>query len=282
MNEKDYYQTIGVNRSDSPKKIKEAYRKLAFQYHPDRNKDDPAAAEKMKEINEAYATLSDTKKRAEYDRFRDLYGSSGYDRFRQAYSQQDIFRGSDIGQIFDEFARTFGFRSSEDIFKQFYGQGYQTFEFRRPGFYSRGFMFTGMPGRNTGDGSQKVNSSQHLSYLDGLQSQGLPGKLIKFFLGKVLGVQLPERGRNWEDTVAVTPQQAVQGIEIEYHYKKWGKPKNLMVKVPAGTRNGQRIKLRGMGGTGKGGGGAGDLYLKVIVKTPPLGSIRAWLKRTGF
>ena len=277
MNEKDYYHTLGVNRNDSPQKIKAAYRKLAFQYHPDRNKDDPAAAEKMKEINEAYATLSNPSKRAEYDRFRDLYGSSAYDRFRQTHSQQDIFRGSDIGQIFDEFARAFGYRGSDDIFREFYGSGYRTFEFGN----ARGFVFTGRPGRNSGNGSKQYSSPQ-LPYLEGALFQGVPGKLIKFFVKKLLGIQLPERGGNWEDVVVVTPQQAARGIEIEYPYQKWGKPKNLMVKVPAGTKNGQRIKLRGMGGGGKGGAEAGDLYLKIRIKASLKERTRAWLKRTGF
>ena len=63
MAQRDYYEILGLDRDASPHKIKEAYRKLAFQYHPDRNKGNPAALEKMKEINEAYAVLSDPEKR---------------------------------------------------------------------------------------------------------------------------------------------------------------------------------------------------------------------------
>ena len=80
-NQKDYYQVLGVDHNASPQKIKEAYRKLAFQYHPDRNKENPSAVEKMKEINEAYAVLSDPKKKSDYDTFHDQYGPYGYDRF---------------------------------------------------------------------------------------------------------------------------------------------------------------------------------------------------------
>jgi hypothetical protein len=109
MNQKDYYQILGIDRNASLQQIKEAYRRLAFQYHPDRNKGDPHATEKMKEINEAYAALSDAGKRREYDALKERYGPFAYDHFRQAHSLEDIFRGSDIDQIFQEFARIFGF-----------------------------------------------------------------------------------------------------------------------------------------------------------------------------
>ena len=65
--DRDYYQILGVSEDASQEQIKAAYRRLAFQYHPDRNKEDTAAAEKMKEINEAYAILSNQAKRKEYD-----------------------------------------------------------------------------------------------------------------------------------------------------------------------------------------------------------------------
>jgi DnaJ-class molecular chaperone len=64
----DYYQILDVDQKASSKQIKAAYRKLAFKYHPDRNSKNPAASEKMKGVNEAYAVLSDTAKRREYDK----------------------------------------------------------------------------------------------------------------------------------------------------------------------------------------------------------------------
>ncbi len=156
---KDYYEMLGVPRDASEEQIKKAFRKLAFQYHPDHNRE-PGAEDKFKEINEAYATLSDARKRREYDALREQYGPSAYDRFRQTHSPEDIFRGSDIDQVLGEFARMFGFRSSEEIFRDFYGSGYQTFEFRKPGLFARGFVFFGPSGRGYRTGEKQVYSGQ--------------------------------------------------------------------------------------------------------------------------
>ena len=131
-NHKDYYEELGVDTNASQQEIKEAYRKMAFQYHPDRNKDDPAASDKMKALNEAYAILSDTAKRSEYDLLRMRYGSSAYEQYRQAHSQEDIFKGSDIEQIFQEFSRSFGFRNADEVFRGFYGPGFQGHEYHQP------------------------------------------------------------------------------------------------------------------------------------------------------
>ena len=131
MQQKDYYEILGVPANASSKNIKEAYRTLAFEYHPDRNKDNAVAAEKMKRINEAYAVLSNQKKRSEYDTLKEQFGSSATGHYRQSHSQQDIFRGSDVHQIFEEMARSFGFRGVDDIFKDFYGPGYRSFEFKQ-------------------------------------------------------------------------------------------------------------------------------------------------------
>ena len=127
MEQKDYYEALGIDKSATAKEIKEAYRRLAFQYHPDKNPGDPAAVERMKGINEAYAVLSDPVKKERYDSLKDSYGDSAYNRFRQGYSEQDIFRDSDINQVFEEFSRSFGFRNFEDVFREVYGPGYRTF-----------------------------------------------------------------------------------------------------------------------------------------------------------
>lgn len=262
MTSQDYYAILGIDSRSEPQQIKAAYRNLAFQYHPDRNPADTTAAEKMKAINEAYAVLSHSHKRKAYDRLREQFGPSAYQQFRQSYSEQDIFKGSDIHQIFEEMARAFGLRGGDDIFKEFYGQGYRSFEFKRPGFSARGFIFSGR--RNRPGSSRKQ-----------IAAQGYLGRLSKFLLEKISGVTLPEKGRDHQDNIQITPEMARQGGPYAYFFKE--KSKKLVVKVPAGIKNGQRIRLAGMGADGKGGASAGDLYLAVRIRKPVLQKLKDYL-----
>ncbi|MCP4149585.1 MAG: J domain-containing protein [bacterium] len=107
----DYYKLLGVDKKASKDEIKKSFRKLALKYHPDQNKDNKAAEDKFKKINEAYAVLSDDEKRKQYD----MFGAEG---FSQRYSQEDIFRGFDMGSIFSEFGMGGG-----DIFSNLFGGG---------------------------------------------------------------------------------------------------------------------------------------------------------------
>jgi curved DNA-binding protein len=269
MNGKDYYQTLGVDREASQQRIKEAYRRLAFRYHPDRNMGDAGATQRMMEINEAYAALSDAGKRREYDSLRDRYGASAYDRFRQTHTAEDIFRGSDVDQVFEELARMFGFRSSDEVFREFYGPAFRSFAFRSSGMSGRGFVFFGgapMGGyRAPGDQAQAVGDSPGVP---AFRFSGILGRLIRFTLSRTLGLQFPERGKDWKDVVAVSQEQAEKGQEVAYSYRKRGKPRNLMVRIPPGIKDGQSIRLSGMGAPGKGGGEPGDLYLRIRIKIP--------------
>jgi DnaJ-class molecular chaperone len=274
MNQKDYYQILEVEKEVSPQKIKEAYRRLAFQYHPDRNtcppagrEENPLAVEKMKEINEAYAVLSDPKKRSDYDTFHEQYGPYGYDRFKQRYSEQDIFRGSDINQIFEEMARTFGFRSFEEVFRESYGQGVNTFEFQRPGVSGKGFIFFG-----PGFGKNKQQGIPVSSEI----FPGFLGKIIQYLLKKTFGMREPQRGKDLGDVIYLDPRQALEGAKGKYLHRK--RSKELIVTVPPGMKEGQKIRLKGMGAPGKDSGESGDLYLKVKIKKPLLEKVRGLLK----
>ncbi len=259
MTQKDYYQILGVDKNAGSKQIKGAYRQMAFKYHPDRNKENKEASKKMKYVNEAYAVLSDQGKRREYDALRQQFGSSAYNRFRKNYSEQDIFSGSDINHVFEEMAKAFGFRSFDDIFREFYGKEYRTFEFKRPGFFAGGFVFLGPLRRGRYDRSRP-------------SLKGKLGKLPRFVLEKIGGFELPKNGSDLNDVINLSPPQAQQGGPYAYFFKK--KSKKLVVKIPPGVRDGQRIRLAGMGEDGKGGGRPGDLYLKVKIHKPLIQKIK--------
>jgi DnaJ-class molecular chaperone len=271
--EKDYYQILGINKGASQQEIRKAYRKLAFQYHPDRNKGDPTATERMKEVNETYATLSDPVKKREYDALRQQYGPFAYQRFRESHSEEDIFRGSDINQIFEEFARAFGFRRSDEIFRDFYGSGYRTFEFKSPGFFGRGFIFLGHYGRGYRDSREQLYK---VSSFPTFPFTGILGKLAKYILGKKWGIEWPERGKDWNEVIWLTPEEIQKG-EVKYCHRR--KSKDLMVKIPPGIKDGQQIRLKGMGAPGKGGGESGDLYLEIRIRATLSQKIKNFFKQ---
>ena len=250
MEQKDYYHILGLEKDASEKQIRDAYRRLALLNHPDRNKDNPAAAERMKEINESYAVLSDPRKRKEYDALRETYGSAAYNHFRQTHTDQEIFKGSDIQQIFEELSRAFGFRSFDDIFRESYGAGYRTFEFRRPGVFGR--VIVG----GFGGGQDAGRNAQIGGYL---------GRLIQYGLKKKWGIELPERGKDLRDFVVLSPDLARIGGKIQYAHKKTGR--KLLVTIPPNIKERQQLRLKGMGEAGHGGGEAGDLYITVLIKT---------------
>jgi DnaJ-class molecular chaperone len=262
MEQKDYYLTLGLEKDATSQQIKEAYRKLALQYHPDRNEGDTGALEKMKELNEAYAVLSDAEKKGRYDSMRQEFGSHAYDRFRQRYTEQDIFRGSDINQVFEEMARTFGFRGFEDVFEKSYGQGFRTFEFRQPGMFGRGFIYVGSPfGRRYDE--QQVSPPQGVF-------PGVLGKVLNFALKRMLKVGPTEDARDVHDAIALDAQVAEGGGQVSFIDRRTSQ--QLIIKIPPGVKEGQKIRLRGKGQ------GGGDLYLSVEIRKPFLEKVRHFLK----
>jgi molecular chaperone DnaJ len=107
----DYYETLEINRDASQEEIKRAFRKLAFEYHPDRSKI-PDAEKKFKEASEAYAILSDPEKRRQYD-------ASGFEGIKEQYKEEDIYNRKNFQDIFSEF----GF-DANDLFNRFFGGGF--------------------------------------------------------------------------------------------------------------------------------------------------------------
>lgn len=251
MASNDYYRVLGVEPNADAGTIREAYRRLALQYHPDRNADSAESSEKMKAVNEAYAVLSDADKRREYDSLRSRYGSDGHTRFRQSFSEQDIFRGSDIEQVFEEVARAFGVRGFDDMFRQFYGPTYRRFDFHRPGFKARGFFVAG--GLRFGRGAGRRKGPRL-------------GRLSRLFLEKIGRAAIPQDGADLHDVLTLSEQQAAQGGPFAYEYCP--RRQKLVVKIPAGVREDQKIRLAGMGAAGRNGGRPGNLLLKVRIKKP--------------
>lgn len=263
MHQRDYYSLLKIEKEATPSQIKNAYRELAFAFHPDRNKDNPEAVEKMKEINEAYAVLSNPARRKEYDALRSRFGADAHSRFRQSYSDQDLFKGSDINAIIEEMARAFGLRGFDDLFGDVYGNAYRSFDFKRNGLYGKGFFFSfGFPGKKGEKPLISPSSGRSL----------LSGKWARSLIGKMTGGGVPEKGRDIIDTIHIDSELAGKGGPYAYFLKK--RSKKLVVSIPQGIRHGQKIRLAGMGEDGRHQGGAGDLYLKVHIDRPVI----KWLK----
>ena len=258
MGTSDYYEILGIDEGADPDRIKDSYRKLALRYHPDRNNGDTEAAEKMKTINEAYAVLSDPLKRREYDVMKDQYGSSASSHFRHSYSEQDIFSGSDIHRIFEELSRSYGLRGFDELFREAERTGTRTFQFHQNGVSGRGYVFTGGFANNTGRGTHRTQQQ--------FPRRGILGKLANYAFKKLSTLALPERGKDIVDIIRLTPQQAWTGGGLEYTH--WRRDKKIIVKIPPGVRDGQKIRIAGQGEEGNNGAGAGDLYLKVHIKRP--------------
>jgi curved DNA-binding protein len=227
---KDYYAALGVARGASEDEIKKAYRKLALQYHPDRNKGDKKAEEKFKEISEAYAVLSDQEKRAQYDQF----GAAG---FRQRYSQEDIFRGADFG---DAFSGT-GIDPNDILSALFGGRG----------------------GRG-GRGGFRVN------YGGGAPGGAGGFDFSQVFGGGAGRGGRPADGEDLEYELPVAVEEAHRGAEKHVTYQGPAGPKEIKVRVPAGIAEGQRLRVPGRGEPAHGGGAAGDLYFTVRIEEHPI------------
>ena len=264
MEQKDYYEIIGIVKEASSKEIKEAYRSLAFQCHPDRNNGSAEALERMKQINEAYAVLSNPAKRRQYDSLRQAYGNSAYYKFRDGYSQEDIFRGSDINQIFEELSRAFGFRGFEDIFREAYGPDSHTFEFRKGNVFGRGFIWSS--GMKRGIPNQGIQKGIF---------PWLMGKVAGYALKKITGIQTPQEKDRY-DRLTLTSLQASKGGKVPYTDKE--SSRDLLITIPSGVTQGQTIRLQGLGRKNGGSSAPGDLYLKVEIDKPFIRKIVDYLK----
>lgn len=279
MAQKEYYEVLGVKKGASAEDIKKAYRKLAVKYHPDKNPGNKEAEERFKEINEAYAVLSDPKKKEQYDQF----GSAG---FHQRFSQEDIFRGFDVGDIFKDA----GF-STDDIFSRIFGGGFQ----QRGGYgfgggrrskgedYSLELAvsfreaFSGCEkrvafarGGEREELSVKVPAGVDTGARLRVQGKGGPGSgggpAGDLYLDIKVGSD-PQFHREGDDIVVerlLRFSEAALGTSLEVPTLEGTK----RIKVPAGIQPGTKIRLKGLGFPRMGKGERGDLFVRVSVQVP--------------
>jgi molecular chaperone DnaJ len=269
---RDYYEVLGADRSASQDDIKKAFRKLAFQLHPDRNKE-PDAEEKFKEISEAYAVLSDPEKKGQYDRF-------GHAGISGRYSAEDIFRGANFRDIFTEFG--FGDDILSRIFGGIFGGGFGfNFQRGRQGprrgsdlqtriEVSLEQVATGTEvelslnrlkkcSRCNGDGAEPGTDVARCPTCNGT---GRVERRTQSLFGQMIRVAPCDRcsGRG---EIPDVPCRVCKGQGLEE------KRTRLDVKIPQGIEDGTQMILRGQGEDGPHGGPAGDLYVNVRVKPHP-------------
>ncbi|MCJ7422705.1 molecular chaperone DnaJ [Candidatus Bathyarchaeota archaeon] len=258
---RDYYEVLGVPRNASADQIKDTYRKLAMQYHPDRNKS-PGAEEKFKEISEAYAVLSDSEKRRQYD----TLGHAGFD---QRYTQEDIFRGADFESIFRDLGGGFG---SSDIFSFLFGRG--NVEERPTRGQDLGYDLE-ITLEEAARGVEKEIEVPRTEKCDICNGTGAaPGTWPKTCskcggVGQVQRIQ--KNGFAMFMQVTPCPDCRGRGKIIDSPCKECRgtglrrKKRRITIKVPLGIDDGFQLRLRGQGETPPGGGDPGDLYALIHI-----------------
>lgn len=269
---RDYYEVLGVSRNADAAAIKKAYRKLAKKYHPDSNEGNATAAERFKEVNEAYDVLSDEKKRKLYDQFGHAafeegagnYGGAQGNPFGSGFggSQGNPFGGGFQGSYSDGNGyHEFHFENGEDmddILKNIFGGGFKKSKssggFGGSGFGTGGFHGSGFGG--FGSGSNGFGSGFGSGGSD-FHSQGFGGPYSS-------------KGEDLHADVTVSfDEAAFGGKKVICLQSSNGGVQNYEVNIPAGIESGKSIRLKGKGHPGIGGGEAGDLLLKVNVQDKP-------------
>ncbi|MFN5326927.1 MAG: molecular chaperone DnaJ [Bacteroidota bacterium] len=269
MAKRDYYEVLGVAKSASADEIKKAYRKVAMQFHPDRNPGDKAAEEKFKEAAEAYEVLSDQEKKAQYDRFghAGLNNRGGFGG-GQGMNMEDIF--SNFGDIF-----------GDDIFGSFFGGG---------GARQRGGKARGTRGSNlriklkmnyeeiakganktvkvkkytscstcSGSGAKDKNSVQNCSTCNG---SGQVRKVTSTFLGQMQTVGTCPTC-NGEGSTITNKCTSCKGEGRVYTEE------TINIDIPAGVQDGMQLSLSGKGNIGERGGAPGDLIVLIEEESHP-------------
>lgn len=267
---KDYYKTLGVEKSASADEIKSAYRRLAKKYHPDLNKDNPEAANKFKEINEAYEVLSDDKKRQNYDQFGSAEGGANFsdffgggNGFSGSFSGgfSDIF--SDLFSAFGGGARTNISEKGEDINLE------MTISFEEAAFgATKNITVNKYETCSSCSGTGAKNGKEYTTCSD-CKGTGR----ARFVQNTLFGTTVQEgscKTCNASGRIIKEKCETCSGKG----YKRVSK--EISVKIPAGIDNGQTLRLKGEGNAPLRKGINGDLNIKIKVQQHKV------LVRNGF
>lgn len=263
----DYYQTLGVNKTASSEEIKKAYRKLAHQYHPDKGGDE----KKFKEINEAYQVLSNSEKRAQYDRFGNAFDGSG-----PGFSNTSGFDFNSFWGTAKEGAFDFGDIGLGDIFGEFFGAERRSGTDRKKANRGRDVEVTIK--LNLEDTLQELKKHIILSRMipcGRCQNSGAdPGTKIKECFSCRGSGQVQQIQRTILGTISrytTCPECHGEGHIPEHPCnvcRGEGRIKGeeeIEVVIPAGVDAGQVMKITAKGEAGKRGGKTGDLYVKILL-----------------
>ncbi|AZR73174.1 molecular chaperone DnaJ [Anoxybacter fermentans] len=261
MSKRDYYEVLGVSRDADIKEIKKAYRRLAKKYHPDLNKNDPDAAEKFKEVREAYEVLSDPDKRARYDQF----GHAGV-------GEDGGFGGFGNFGGFGDFGQTdFGF---DDIFDMFFGGSSRRHRGPTRGAdlqYNLEITF-----EEAAFGTKKdlhIPRTETCPKCNGTGAK--PGTGLKTCpkcngRGTIQFAQQTPLGRFVQTRTCDECGGSGQKIETPcpecYGRGQVRRERTITVNIPAGVDTGSKLRLSGEGEAGERGGPPGDLYVRIQVK----------------
>lgn len=251
-NQKDYYDILGVAPNATEEEIKRAYRRLAFQFHPDKNPGNKWAEEKFREITEAYGILIDREKRQGYDQARQFGFDRGYARqFRQEEIFRDIFNNPYFNEIFRDLAREFqrsGLRFDDRFFNRIFFGG--------RGFLFGGIFFGSFPIRFKTRSFEKGEIPFKIEKTKGVL-QRMGDRISSYLQNKLKS--LPQKDYLTYN-ITISPEEARSGVETTIAYPLEEKTERLMVKIPAGVEKGTKLRLRGKGR------GGGDLYLRIKIR----------------